>query len=460
MYFRRLADIDGGVGTRRALTIGMAVLATGGLLAVGLWALPWVRDESGSLAADFAILSAWTVLALGAAWFQVAAFVPGGRAAVEEAVRGGDAASSPAVAPRVLGLHAKGVLRSLLIAFAVLGNLVWSDLVAGEFWFGHYARSGVQATALRSRDPETRRWAIARIAEAADPALEDQVERLARLLRDEDPGVRADAVAALGHLAWRMRMAVKVLQREGMDRGRFEVRVLRAAEQALGDPARGILATRGLERRAWTYAAGAVGDASVLPVLERLCGSEDPADVVAAVGALADIASPRSLPVLADLMANRSAEPGVHAAWATGLVMASVVGKDPAGASRMPEVAVARDLVRERLAGLEPEGVCAFLRWFPEVSDASMTGALVNLARSRTFLLRCRRMERARWFGAPEVVVPEAPVSAAVLRAMASVAVGNEELKRFLDEAVGSPGFPDEVRVRWKELRDAASRTR
>ncbi len=427
----------------RALTIGAAVLTTGGLLAVGLWALPWVREESDSLAADFAILSSWTVLALGAAWFQVAAFV---------------GASAPASAPAVSSLHARRVLRSILIAVALIGNLVWSDLVAGEFWFGHYARSGVQATALRSRDPETRRWAIARIAESPDPALEHQVGRLALLLRDEDPRVRADAVAALGHLAWRMRMALKVLQREGMDRGRFEARVLRAVEQALGDPARGILATRGLERRAWTYAVGAVGDASAIPVLERMFGSEDPADVVAGVDALADIASPRSLPGLADLMANRPAEPGVHAAWATGLIMAAVVGSDPAGASRVPEYSAARDRVRERLAGLDPEAVCAFLRWFPEVADASLTGALVDVARSRTFLLRCRRMERARWFGAPEVVVPEGPVSAAVLQAMASVAVGNGELKRYLDEAVGSSGLPDEVRVRFEELRDAASR--
>lgn len=431
----------------RILTVTTAALTTGGLLAVGLWALPWVRDQSGSLAADFAILFLWTVLAFGAAWFQVAVFVRGG-----EGPGTGDGEEARS---RGAAFQAHNVLRSVLVGAAVLGNLVWSDLVAGEFWFGHYAHSGVQATALRSRDPETRRRAIARIAETADPAIEHQVERLIPLMRDEDPRVRADAIAALGHLAWRMRMALKVLQGEGRDRGRFEARVLRVAEQALDDPARGVLATRGLERRAWTYAVGAVGDASAIPVLERVCGSEDPADVAAAVDALADIASPRSLPLLADLAASRSAEPGVHAAWATGLIMASVVGRDPAGASRMPEYAVARDVVRERLAGLGPEAVCAFLRWFPEVADASLTGALVDVARSRTFLLRCRRMERARWFGAPEVIVPEAPVSAVVLRAMASVAVGNGELKRYLDEAVGSPGLPDEVRVRVKELLDA-----
>lgn len=439
----------------RALVIGGAILATIGLLAVALWALPWVRDESGSLAADFAILCLWTVLASGAAWFQVAAFLP------DRNPRPPEPADFREDRPPVLaGFQATALIRTLLVAAALVGNLVWSDLVAGEFWFGHYARSGVQATALRSREPERRRWAIARIAETADPALEDQVARLVPLLGDDDPQVRADVIAALGHLAWRMRMALKVRQREATDRGRFEARVLRAAEEALGDPARKVLATSGLERRAWTYAVGAVGDASAMSVLERMCGSEDPEDVVAAVDAFADIASPGTLPVLADLMANRSAEPGVHAAWATGLIMASVVGRDPAGASRMREYVVARDVVRDRLAGLEPEAVCAFLRWFPEVADASLTGALVDVARSRTFLLRCRRMERARWFGAPEVIVPEAPVSAAVLRAMASVAVGNGELKRYLEEAVGSGGFPEEVQVRMRELLDATSRGR
>ncbi len=436
----------------RILAIGGAILATTGLLAMGLWALPWVRDKSGSLAADFAILCLWTVLASGAAWFQVAAFLPDRNARTPE-----PADSREATASALAGFRATTLIRSWLVAAALVGNLAWSDLVAGEFWFGHYARSGVQATALRSREPERRRWAIARIAEAADPAIEHQVGRLAPLLHDEDAQVRADAVAALGHLAWRMRMALKVLQREGTDRGRFEARVLRAAEDALGDPARKVLATSGLERRAWTYAVGAVGDASAVPILERMCQSDNPEDVVAAIGAIADIGSDRALPTLADLMASRRGEAGIHAAWATGLIMASVVGQDPAGAARKPEYAAARNLVRARLAGLEPEAVCAFLRWFPEVADASLTGALVDVARSRTFLLRCRRQERARWFGAPEVIVVESAVWELVLRAMASVAVGNDELKRFLGEAVGEAGFLDEVRTRWKELLDAAS---
>lgn len=429
------------------MRIGLALLMTGGLLATALWGLPWVQDESGSLAADFAILFLWTLLAFGAAWFQVAVFVHGG-----EPVTGDEARPGPEA------FRTRTVLRSVLVGVAVLGNLVWSDLVAGEFWFSHYSRSGVQATALRSSDPGTRRRAIARIAETADPAIESLAARLEPLLGDGDALVRADAIAAHGHLAWRMRMALKVLQGEGSDQGRFEARVLRAVERALGDPVAQVRSARGPERRAWIFATGAVGDASAIPVLERVCESGEPEEVLAAVDALADIGAPGALPILGRMMTAHTGEAAVHAAWAAGLIMAAVVGRDPAGALRMPEYVAARDAVRSRLAGLEPEAVCAFLRWFPEVADASLSGALVEIARSRTFLLRCARVERARWFGAPEMIVAEGPVADAVLRAMASVAVGNAEVTRFLEEAVGSSRFPDEVRVRLKEMLDAATR--
>lgn len=425
----------------------MVVLTTGGLFAMALWALPWVRDESGSLAADFAVLSWWAVLAFGAAWSQVRLLCP-----LDQPTTGDEALSVGSA------LQAKTVLRSFLVIVALIGNLVWSDLVAGEFWFGHYARSGVQATALRSPESETRRWAIARIAESADPAIEQHVRLLAPLRQDEDLEVRADAIAALGHLVWRMRKAVEILQREATDRGRFEPRVLQAAEEALDDPARWVQVTGGTERRAWIYAAGALGDPSAVPVLGRLSQSEEPADAVAAVGALADIASEDALPILADLMANHPGEAGVHASWAMGLIMAFVVGKEAAGASQVPEYAAARDVVRARLSRVEPEKVCAFLRWFPEIADASLTGALVEVARSRIFLSRCKRMERPRWFGPPEAIVQEVEVSEMVLRAMASVAVGNPQLHLFLEEAVTTEGLPEAVRARMKEILDEIER--
>ncbi len=429
-------------GRPRALTLTMALLTSGGLLALALWALPWVRDRSGSLLADFAILALWAVLAFGAGWFQVQVVMPGERKSREEDRSG------------LAAFQTRTVLRSILVGFALLANLVWSDLLAGEFWFSHYARSGVQATALRSSDPETRRWSIARVAESPDPSVEGHVARLASLTRDEDPEVRADAIAALGHLAWRMRTALRVLQRDGVDHGRFEGRVLKAVLAALGDPSERVEGSVGREQRAWIYAAGALGDPSLVPVLHRVCRSADPEAVVAAVHALADIGSAGTLPVLVEVVSGRRGEPAVHAAWALGLVMAAIVAKDPRDAHRVPEYALARDAVREHLAGLEPEAACAFLKWFPEIADASMTGALVDLARSRTFLHRCRRVERARWFGPPEVVTRETSVWEAALSAMASVAVGNGEMRRFLEQAVADSGLPEEVRTRMKGLLD------
>lgn len=432
------------------MRIGMALLTTGALLALALWALPWVRDESGSLLADFTVLFVWTLLAFAAAWFQVVLVLPDRKEprAADDVVAGSAA------------FRAHTVWRSLILVVAVVANFVWSDLVAGDFWFSHYSRLGVYATALRSPDPTTRRWAIARIAETADPALEDLVARLEPLLRDGDTEVRADAIAVHGHLAWRMRMALRVLEREGTDRARFEFRILKRVERALGDPGTFIGTTSGVERLASIVAAGALGNESHIAVLEGVCESGNPEEVVAAVDALADIGSPRALPVLGRVFTAPSGQAAVHAAWAMGLIMASVVGRDPTEARNMWEYQSARDTVRAHLPRSEPEVACAFLKWFPEIADASLTGALIELTRTQTVLLRCRRVERQRWFGAPEMIVPEVPVADLLLRALASVALGNDELKRFLEDETEASRLPKEIRDRFQELRDAVHRAR
>ena len=428
---------------------GIGVLATlAALSGLAGWALPWVRDRSGSLGADFAILMVWAVVAFAAAWFQTAFFLPRSEVPARDRER---------ERPSFSAFQGSTILRSAVLGIALLGNLAWSNWAARDFWFSHYARIGVQATALRSDSPETRRWAIARVAETMDRSLEDLVPRLEPLMQDAEEQVRADAVAALGHLAGRMRIAINRLGREEGLAGRFEVRVLKTVARLLGDPAREVLRTRGVVRRAWIYAVGGLGDASAIPILETVIRDGEPPEVLAAVDAMGDLLNPRALSTLVEVLAARRAEPAVHAAWAAGMTLATLVLQGAAEAERSPEYRTAAARIAEVLPRLEPEPICAFLRWFPEIADASFTEALIAVARSPVFAARCERMERSRWFGAPEVIVPEGAVHEAVLRAMAVVAVGNAALKAYLEEAAGSSEMPREVRAKVERLLEAVS---
>lgn len=423
------------MGTKQ--NAALACLWTAGLLMVALIGLPWVREKSSSLAADFVLILVWALVAFAASWFQIAFFLP------STASQG--------------GIFQKGTIsRTLLVLMAVFGNLVWSNFIAGDFWFSHYSKIGVQATALRSKNPDTIRWAIGKIAESAAPHLEEEIRLLEPLLQNDDINVRADAIAAVGHISWRMRLAVRVLAREDVQGERFERRVLEQARRALGDPAGRVLQTQGKERLAWLYAAGCIGDASALPVLQRVIESGGTEEVIAAIDALADIGATNALAVLADIAMSGRGDISVRAGWALGLLMASAVKADGARVVERAEYVAAVSKVKEGLARWEDQALCAFLGWFPEIGDASLTEALCEVARSKRAFAECGRIERKRWFGTPEVVVGDNPMWELWLRAIGAIAVGNSVAIRCLEEVSGLSWVPAHVKERIRQLLEAA----
>lgn len=430
---------------KRVAQLALTAGSTGGLLGLSVLALPWVRDVSGSLTTDFLVIFAWAALAVAAGWFQVSlAMHPGG---ARESTDSSSGFSRPVL------------LRSALLVFAVLANLFWSNALAGNFWFDHYARIGTYATALRSQDREDRIWAMGRVAEMAREPVRDLVEPLGALMNDPDDEVRARAVAALAHLARRMRVAVKTLEVDGDSHGRWEHDLLVTVRSLLGDPAVRVREERGMARRAWIFAVGGTGDRSAIPILGSVIddGRSTPADRVAAIEALVDIMHPATLPVLARALVDGEPDVETYAAWALGLVTRSMVNLDPKEAGRDRGFLEARDLLNRRLAGLGAQSVCAYLGSFPDIGDSGLTPALIALSSSPVFLIPCSRVERVPWFGAPEPVVKAGPVSKSVLDAMASVAVGNDRLREHLEGTMDDPELPEAIRSRMKGILDELS---
>jgi HEAT repeat protein len=423
-----------------------AALATGLLVFVALVALPWVRDSSGSAVTDFAIIAAWAILAVAASWCQVTlAWRP------RSPARDADDAS-----PAVAGLRRTALLRTALLVGATLANLYWSNLAAGDFWFGHYSRIGIEVSNLRSDSAETRRKAVDRIAETGTSSLVDLIGPLSGRLEDADPEVRARAIAALGHICRRMRMAMAVLQQEGGLRDRWEPSALEAARTALGDPVRGIESESGIARRAWISAAGGMAGFSAIPALGRILG--DPAspldDALASLEAMRDMADPRVLvPLLAGLD-DRRVEVRRGSAWAIGVVSAAMVRSDAGAADRNPDFLRAQAMMAERLPRMDPQEACAYLVAFPSIGDVRLTAALVAIARSPALGASCERVEHRPAFGKPEVRVPQQSMADLLLRAMVSIAVGNDDLRRYLETAVSDPALDAGYRAGLKGILD------
>jgi len=424
----------------RRSTIVFAVLTTVALGAIALFALPWVRRSSGSVTADFIVIIGWATVVLAAAWFQVAAFIPGANA------------DDPVDMDRPLtvrsGFGRPILIRSALLVIAVLCNLFWTNVVAGDFWFGHYSRIGVYATSLRSASAKTRKWAISKIAEMAHEPIRDLVGPLSKLADDPGDEVHAHAVAALGHMAGRMRLSVRKIEADGDGSERWEYDLLRNVYDVLGDPAARVREERGPSRAAWIYTVGRMGDESALPILADVIVDEaSPVDIrTAAVVAVGDVMSPDSLPVLGHALEDGEGDVVVFAAWALGRLMHGMVANDVEGAGRDARFKAARETLSRVLPRLDAQPACAYLGFFPGIGDAGMTTALIELSKSPVFLVRCTRVERLAWFGAPEPIVKKGLVADHVLGSWASVALGNHELRRYLDVASKDEGYPAEIR--------------
>lgn len=426
-----------------------AAIATAALLVVALVGLPWVRDRSGSLAADRAIILAWAALALVAAWFQVAA-VPIGRGS------NGKAEPETSASP----FRPAALLRSVALAVAAVANLAWSDLASGGFWLDHYRRFGPDDTELRSSSPDVRRRALLRLSEVMQPRLVEAVPRIAGALGDPDPDVRSTAVLALGHVARRMGVAIATLRAEGGVEGRWEPAAREAALSALGDPALRIRSLSGAERRAWIRAAGAIREPANVAVLREVIESGAPRqDVIEAVGALADIPHPPAMAALRVALGSADADVRVLAAWAAGVVARAAVEARAEAADAEPEFRAMEEFLAERLPSMGTQAACAYLELFPRVADMRMTRALLALASPGAMAAVCERVERPNPIGGPDVVVKEGPLADKVIEAMRAVAVGNAELHSFLVAASVDPAWPESIRRRFtKILDDVAAR--
>lgn len=415
----------------RAGNIVAALIATVALLPVALWLLPFVRDASSSHLVDFLSIALWVGTAMTASWFQVAAIV-------------GPVKQNGLVNP----LRWSIVLRSALTVIAVLFNLYWSNVIGQDFWFSHYTRIGAFATGLRARDPETRRGTIARIAELASPTLVELVPRLKAMVEDPEPSVRADAIAALGHIARRMRLSIAILKSEGALEGRWEPDVLESVRSILLDMEK-FLNSRGEERRAIIFALGALGEPKFIGHLRAVIEAPDSSCDVAmeATAALGEI--PEGLTALKSALVSGCEGVRTLGAWAIAVSEAAIVSEKGHEADSLPVFVEIAQYIAETFKGLGTQPQCAYLRVFPKIGDARMTRPLIELAMTDA---RCERFERRPWFGRPEVIVKEGNLIELVLAAMSSIAVGNRELLTFLEKASDDTSYPAGIRAAFRDM--------
>jgi len=409
-----------------------AIVSTAWLAVVALFILPWIRDKSTSVTADFVLILLWVFGALTAGWFQVSLAIKVG--AEKESV-----------------FSTETIVRSLLVVIAIMANLFWSNYAAGDFWFSHYGKVGVYSTALRSSSPETKRWAIKKVAEMVSSTLLIMLPKVGTLIDDEDTEVRADAVACVGHVAFKMRIALR--ESAGGLAG-FEQEALRLAKEILKDTKARLENSKGKEKIAWLYAMGCIADDYAIGVLSKVLkeatdGSEEQ---TAVLGALIDLAEPRAGVILARAAKNTKGFNQMLATYGAATMMAGMVERFSTAVSSNPDYLAMREAMLDAFPSLEINSLCAFLRSFRLIGDADFTDVLVQRGTEEALASKCERAERKRWFGAPDSIVPEAKFWVLYLDAVSAIAVGNKKVVDHLKKLAMSDGLPQEVRQQASSL--------
>jgi HEAT repeat protein len=410
----------------RLLNLVGAVVSTLWLVAVSVFILPWIRDKSTSVTVDFVLILLWVFGAVLAGWFQVSLATEVGTA--DESV-----------------FKRQTIVKSLAVVIAIMANLFWSNYAGGDFWFSYYGKVGVYSTALRAHSSETKKWSIEKIAGMTSDTLITMLPKVAVLIDDEDEQVRAHAVACVGHIAFKMRLALKT-RNEG-DEG-FEQEALKLARQILrwGDVR--LQKAKGTERLAWIYALGCLGDDNALGVLARVLdeakdGSEEQS---ALIGALNDIATEKSGIMLARLAKRTKGNDQTLATYGVATMMAAMVEKLGKEASLNHDYLGMRDGLLDAFPSLEISSLCAFLKAFRLIADAEFTDVLIQRGTKEALGSMCERVERKRWFGAPDSVVPEAKFWVLYMDALSAIAVGNQKVVDYLKKLTESDGVLEDVR--------------
>ncbi len=445
---------------RSRLRLALASLvALAGFFGLALPLASWVREASRSVSMDMVLLTLWLLaLLLGA--YCVAVLI-GDRIFPyrwrERMVLGEDVpppeAASELLPPPIPKSH--GLAFALIFVGLVVAGVVAVESITGNF-FSEYQRIGSKRTVLRG-DNEPLKLTL--IGELADKRLEGESRDALRLLdvgwRDDRQSdeVRDAALMALGRLALSFDTSMAAWALEGV-RAHWELELLRELRQKIAPDLRQALSTASPTRaRHILLALGKIReDASFEPIAERVrAEAASPSPTLgAAVLALGLLRDPRGIKPLLEVAPKLANTPYFRdLAWSIGRISLSYPPhSDPAIDAQFGELAVV-------LGGLAQEGPLG------QRCDAAYALRLTGDARIATPLIAT--FDRSADAGdceagyvdndglAPEMVGATEPFQLRVLKALADVAVGNQEVITWLRSRKDDPRFSEYMRGQLRE---------
>ncbi|MCB9514508.1 MAG: hypothetical protein H6744_07435 [Deltaproteobacteria bacterium] len=435
-------------------------LALAALIALGIYfgsLLPlasWVRDSSRSVSGDMAMLTAWLLsLLLGAFCLSVLigdlVFPHRWR---ERVVLGEEVpppeAESDLLPPPIPRSH--GLSFSLLFVALVVAGAMSAEALSGGF-VSEYQRIGSKRTIFRGDNEELK---LSLIGELADKRLEvqsrDAVQLLDVLWRDDrqSAAVRDAAIVGLGRLATSFDTSMAAWAREGV-RDHWELTLLRSLRSDVAPDLREALRSAEPTRaRHLLLALGKIRESeSFEPIAARVrAEAAAPTETFgAALLALGLLRDPRGLAPLIEVAPRVADRPELRPlAWSVGrLALSYAPHSDPEIDARFGELV-------KVLGALISTGS------LPRRCDAAYALRLTGDSRIAPPLFAA--LEQTGGEGtceagyvdidglAPELVGATEPFKLRLLKAVAEVAVGNDEVIDWLRRHKADPAMSEFMR--------------
>jgi hypothetical protein len=351
---------------------------------------------------------------------------------------------------------------SLYVVLAAVGHWLLLGALTGGF-MEEYTRFGYYRTALRGADADKERQLLLEIADTPTSRLADHVfDVMVPRLDGPEASSRAAALSALAIVGERMARSVLILNASGGDTEQWEYRLADRLRTEVAPRARELLLGGGEgEAIAAARALGAFRDWDSVESLARL--AVDPTtpgpvaeEAIIALGKMRDLGA---LEPLAALIRVPPAETRRYdlALWAVG----ELVGRLAPADSRRgppPELTAAVELVQSKLPSMPPGTQCIAVDALRKMGDARSAGPLFALFEDPRSTFTCPDVEVPRPGEPPIVLSQREDVRIWILRAIALIAKGNDEVQTWLTLEKQRDGYYSEEVLR--ELRHLHAMTR
>lgn len=425
-------------GSTRRLIVA-ALVCFGALFASAFPIAAYIRQSSDSLVLDTVIQTSWLLALLAGSGFT--AILVGDRIFPyrwrERVILGLPVAPVDPDAddpPPLLQSHIFG-FSVLFVAALALGALALNALTSD--FLGEYQRVGYMHTLRRSDKTELKLELIGELGEARrEQKVRDALDVLNLMWRDgrQPPEVQRAAVVALGRQAYALRSSVGAWSREGL-RAHWELDLLRDLRRRDAPDLRAAFAAGSSTelRAAVALALGKLADADSVEVLGAAATGPEPRGLVwrAAVLGLGIAREPTLLPDLVPLAARvEDAEDFRALAWSVGELSRHYVPEtDRAIDAFFPEL-VATFLPLTRGGTLDRR--CEATDVLRKTGDARIWRALTETFATPDAEGVCPTAYVDIDEQGPELMVATEPLRMRIIRALALVALGNQELLDWL----------------------------